>query len=140
MYKKKRWNIKNYAPNWKQQSLACRLLAGNKCEVCGIAQGTELVSKRTGNIYKVFLSACHLNMFDEMNLQAELCCMCISCHATYDSMYHNLQKSIKIRALQMKLALFPEEEYETLEQEYREQLATRKVTRIDFLNKQRKVA
>lgn len=140
MYKKKRWNPKNYAPNWLAQSLACRLRANNCCEVCGVSQGTQRISKRTGKLYTVYLSACHLNQFDELNENAEVACMCITCHANYDSAYHNLQKSIKIRAMQMKLALYPDTKYEILEEQYKTQVQARKVTYVDFKNKQRKVA
>jgi hypothetical protein len=132
MYKKPKWNIKRYAPNWLEQSLQCRINAHNTCEVCGIVRGTELVSKRTGNIYKAFLSACHLNQFDELNMQAELVCMCLSCHAAYDSAYHNAQKAIKHRAIQLSMLLFTDKSYAELETEYKIKMQSRKVTRSDF--------
>jgi hypothetical protein len=133
MYKKTRWNIARYAQNWLQQSLACRMLACNACEVCHVERGTELVSK-AGNKYICYPAACHINMYDEKNENAELVFMCIACHAAYDSAYHNSQKAIKHRALQLSMLLFTDKSYAELETEYKAKMINRQGTRNDFFN------
>ncbi|HLZ62589.1 MAG TPA: hypothetical protein VKR06_37060, partial [Ktedonosporobacter sp.] len=50
-----------YPENWPELRRACLERAGYKCEICGISQGARRKSKRTGEYYKVYLSAAHKN-------------------------------------------------------------------------------
>jgi hypothetical protein len=78
-----------YPPNWPELSRACLERAGYQCEICGARQGTWRKSKRTGNTYKVYLSAAHKNA-DVWNSSpdVELICACQSCHLIYDKRLH----------------------------------------------------
>lgn len=44
-----------YPHHWPALALACKERAGWRCEGCGLAHGTELVSRRTGKCYRVAL-------------------------------------------------------------------------------------
>jgi hypothetical protein len=72
-----------YPKNWKQLAFACKEAAGWVCEFCGIAHGAETISRRTGNVYTVYLHAAHLD-HDPWNPNPRLAALCPSCHGRYD--------------------------------------------------------
>lgn len=63
---------------------ACKERAGWRCESCGIAHGTEVVSRRTGEVRPVVLAAAHVD-HDFWNLHPRLRALCPRCHARYDA-------------------------------------------------------
>ncbi len=73
-----------YPHNWQALTLACKERAGWQCEVCGIMQRAERVSKRTGAIYAVFLHAAHTKLHDTSNPQPTLQALCPTCHGRLD--------------------------------------------------------
>jgi hypothetical protein len=78
-----------YPPNWPELRRACLERAGYKCEICGAKQGARRKSRRTGDYYKVYLSAAHKNA-DVWNSSpdVELLCACQRCHLIYDQRLH----------------------------------------------------
>jgi hypothetical protein len=72
-----------YPRNWPALARACKELAGWRCEVCEVAHGTELISRRTGNCYQVALHAAHLD-HDPANPCPRLKAMCPRCHGRFD--------------------------------------------------------
>ena len=70
------------------RQLACTLAGlqgtrGWRCEECGIAQGTEQISRHTGTFYRVALHAAHPD-HDPVNPCPRLKAMCPRCHGRYD--------------------------------------------------------
>jgi len=72
-----------YPPNWPALAWDCKARAGWQCEECGVAHGTERVSRHTGNCYRVALHAAHLD-HDPANPCPRLRAMCPTCHGLYD--------------------------------------------------------
>ncbi len=81
-----------YPRNWKKVSLTIRRVAGNRCEWCGVHNGTPLTSGRRGN---VVLTVAHLGMefpdgkpgdkHDKHDVRREnLAALCQKCHLLYD--------------------------------------------------------
>ncbi len=103
----KRWNRREYPPNWEELARACKEAAGWRCQRCRVKQGKKRISK-AGKPYKVRLAACHANPFDEKsNPNPVLLCMCEKCHAWYDAPYKAMRRLInheinKHRILLMK--------------------------------------
>lgn len=75
---------KLYPPNWKERAYAFKASRGFVCEYCHVKQGEERVSLRTGNLYRVWLHAAHKRLHETLDEQAELLCLCPSCHGRYD--------------------------------------------------------
>ncbi len=73
-----------YPPNWKQIATACKESAGWRCQTCHIRHGAKRRSKRTGNIYRVWLHAAHVTLHDTCNPHPTLKCLCPRCHGRYD--------------------------------------------------------
>jgi hypothetical protein len=88
-----------YPPEWKQLSRACRERADFRCQICGIRQGMERISKR-GNPYKVTLQACHKDHAQRSNPEAELLCLCAICHWWFDFEHWQLEIERRIARLQ----------------------------------------
>jgi hypothetical protein len=64
---------------WHRMSTECKERAGWACEECGVAQGEQLISKRTGRPYTNYLQAAHVHS-DHDNPNPVLICVCASCH------------------------------------------------------------
>lgn len=128
-------NKKRYPENWKQISERIRFeRAGNKCEVCGIANGT--VIKRTKDGYrlpsqtdwdminsrikyshssmteslkyygftKIVLTVAHLDHQPENCEDDNLKAMCQKCHNNYDRQHRNT--TIRQSRLKDQLSIF----------------------------------
>lgn len=76
-----------YHPNYDAQALARKEQAGWKCEQCGTGHGVKLIGKKKGNVYKVRISAAHLD-HDPENPNPRLMAMCETCHLRYDRFEH----------------------------------------------------
>lgn len=87
---------KRYGSNWKKISLTIRRIAGNRCEFCGVSNGSALRSGRKG---KVILTVAHLgvayangkpgNIHDKHDVRREnLKALCQACHLRYDIEEH----------------------------------------------------
>lgn len=72
-----------YPANWKELAQACKERAGFQCQICGIAQGAERISRR-GNQYTVYLQAAHKDHNVRAYECAELLCLCAICHWWFD--------------------------------------------------------
>ena len=84
--------------------MPCLERAGWKCERCGIANGTELIGKKRGNVYKVRLAAAHLN-HDPENPDPELIALCEVCHLRHDRFLHGKNSHRTLRAKRYRATL-----------------------------------
>ncbi len=107
------WDVTKYPENWKMLSLMCRNRANNRCEICNVVNGTDRVS-HAGNIYKVRLAGCHINVGDEWNPNPELFAGCQTCHARYDSAYKRMIIALNIRALKAVSPEIRQAQYEQI--------------------------
>ncbi len=101
------WRMKHrwlYPANWDELAWACKERAGWCCESCGIAQGTPVVSERTGVVYDVKLAAAHLD-HDPWNADARLAALCPSCHARYDYSWQERQRWLKLEVMRHRILL-----------------------------------
>lgn len=84
-------DYKRYPSGWKKISLTIRRVAGNRCEQCGIPNGSPLPSGRNG---KVVLTVAHIGApfankpgdpHDKHDVRREnLKAWCQACHLRYD--------------------------------------------------------
>ena len=81
-----------YPPGWKKISQEFRASKNFTCEHCGIQQGQERVSRRTGVVYKVIVAAAHVDHSDRHNPHADLKCLCPTCHGIMDYQNHVREK------------------------------------------------
>jgi hypothetical protein len=108
-----------YQKNWNRTTAAIRARAGNRCEVCGIANGA-LIPKNQRDMFevverdlfgevvvarkrRVVLSISHLDHTPENCDPANLKAMCQRDHLAYDAPYH-CQESLKTRAAKRRAA------------------------------------
>ena len=91
-----------YPSNWDELAQACKQRAGWQCEHCGIAQGSQVVSERTGVVYTIYLAAAHLN-HDPWNPLPHLAALCPSCHARYDWSWHERQRWLELEDLRHRV-------------------------------------
>ena len=101
------WRMKHrwlYPANWDELAWACKERAGWRCEGCGIAQGAEVVSERTGVVYEVKLAAAHLD-HDPWNADARLAALCPSCHARYDYSWQERQRWLELEVMRHRILL-----------------------------------
>jgi hypothetical protein len=83
---KRRWDRKQYPPNWEQISRDFRASKNYTCESCGYHQGDWLRSKR-GRWYRGTVDAAHVWPNDTKNPAPALLCLCKRCHRLYDNMF-----------------------------------------------------
>src|SRR5438067_13595128 len=95
---------KRYPKEWKKLADTCREQAQFQCLHCRIAQGTQLTSRRTNRLYKVYLHAAHRN-HDPENPKPELLCLCPRCHGKYDYEHVKRTDSVQFEKLKHKLLL-----------------------------------
>jgi hypothetical protein len=100
----KRWDRKRYPANWEALSLACRVNAGNCCELCGREQDSTYISK-AGNTKQIKLAACHVHPDDEANPNPELICLCIFCHGKFDALYKSAKACGTVETLKHRLIM-----------------------------------
>jgi hypothetical protein len=110
-----------YPKHWKRIRVMIRARAGDRCEVCDIANGAlipkrnppplqdllgEIIDVRERNLFgevviprkkRVVLSVAHLDHTPENCDPANLKAMCQRCHLAYDAKYHQ-QESLKTNA------------------------------------------
>lgn len=87
-------NRHDYPSNWTKVSLVIRRVAQQRCEWCGVENGSPLPSGRKG---KVVLTVAHLN-HDTHDLQREnLSALCQKCHLALDLDEH-IQHAKETRA------------------------------------------
>lgn len=101
------WSMKYrrlYPAAWEEMAWACKERAGWCCQGCGVAQGTDVVSERTGVVYTVHLAAAHLD-HDPWNPEARLAALCPSCHARYDASWQERQRWLELEVLRHRLLL-----------------------------------
>lgn len=84
-----------YPENWEEMAYACKERAGWVCEECGIPHGMEVVSQRTGVVYKAYLAAAHLD-HDPWNPSPRLAALCPSCHGRYDYSWRERQRWLEL--------------------------------------------
>ena len=91
-----------YPANWEDLARQCKERDGWRCQGCGIAHGTEVVSERTGVVYTVYVAAAHLD-HDPWNPAPRLATFCPSCHARYDWSWHERQRWLELENLRHRV-------------------------------------
>ena len=71
-----------YPRNWPRLSRQCKMLAGWRCQQCGIAHGEQYVA-RSGRQVVCYLHAAHLD-HDKSNPHPRLKALCPTCHGLLD--------------------------------------------------------
>lgn len=98
-------NRKKYPANWTEIATACKQRAGWKCEHCRVKHRAWRKSKRTGRRYRVYLQAAHKNHLERANDQAELLCLCFTCHARYDYQHDQRIQALRLECLKHRRLL-----------------------------------
>ena len=93
-----------YPPDWKAIAERCKELAGYRCQHCQIEQGAERTSRR-GNLYRVYLQACHKDHTQRHKPNAELLCLCVRCHWWFDFNQWLREQDIRIQRLKHRKLL-----------------------------------
>ena len=75
---------KLYPKDWVERSRTFKESREWRCEHCGVTQGETRISRRTGLEYIVWLHAAHKHLHETQSPEAELLCLCPSCHGAYD--------------------------------------------------------
>ncbi len=88
------WNRNDYPEHWPEIVAAMRARADNRCEWCGVPNGTERMST-SGKAYMVVLTTAHLGVRPE-----NLALLCQRCHLGYDVTEHIQTRPRKRRAAQ----------------------------------------
>jgi 5-methylcytosine-specific restriction endonuclease McrA len=99
----KRWDKSVYPENWQELSTACKEKANWQCALCNVKHGSERMSK-AGNMYTVWLAACHIHPNDKANPSPELICLCVSCHGRFDAAYKSALAQAEIEILKLRKA------------------------------------
>jgi YgiT-type zinc finger domain-containing protein len=94
---KKRFRLKRYPKDWKQRATACKQHAGWVCEACGEAQFTLKVSKRTGQVYPMYLHAVHIGRY---TANPKLQALCPRCHGKRD--WHERKRRASVNTERVK--------------------------------------
>ena len=87
-----------YPDNWAEISRRCRELANYTCQHCGVVQGTVRISRR-GNPYKVVVQAAHKDHSARARTDADLLCLCFTCHWWYDYLAWQRQQDLRLEHL-----------------------------------------
>ena len=82
------WKVEHYPHNWDELARACKERANWQCEHCGVGDGTVLVGKKRGTMYRVRIAAAHV-YHDPENPEPSLMAFCQSCHLKYDCLLHS---------------------------------------------------
>lgn len=98
-------NRKAYPANWLEIALACKEKAGWRCEHCRVKHRAWRISQRTGRRYRVYLQAAHKNHLDRGKSDAELLCLCFTCHARYDYAHDCRLAQIRLHCLKHRKLL-----------------------------------
>ena len=85
-----------YPPGWRKESYDFRASKQFTCEHCGVKQGAERVSRRTGAVYKVSTHAAHKNFGETHQIDAPKLCLCEKCHGTYDTSLRRREQRIAL--------------------------------------------
>ncbi len=93
-----------YPEHWEELASACKSRAGWRCEFCGIAHRTPVVSERTGVVYTVYLAAAHLD-HDPWNPAPRLAALCPSCHGRYDWQDYERKRWLELEILRHQVWL-----------------------------------
>ena len=100
--RKKRSKRKRYPKNWKQLATECKHRAGWRCEQCGETHLTLKVSKRTGQVYPMYLHAAHNGPYTAF---PKLKALCPSCHARRDHQRRKLEAEARLERLRHRMLL-----------------------------------
>jgi len=105
------FNRAHYPANWPTLSHAAKTAADWRCSECGAAHGALLVSRRN-RLYRVVLSACHLD-HDPANPAPRLAVYCQACHLRYDAFqrWRSLRRQNLERMLEAGQLAFTFEEW-----------------------------
>ncbi len=91
-----------YPANWDELAWACKEQAGWRCEHCGVAHGSDVVSERLGVVYTVYLAAAHLD-HDPWNPSPRLAALCPSCHGRYDWSWQERLRWLELEDLRHRI-------------------------------------
>jgi hypothetical protein len=93
-----------YPNNWPELAQACKERASWRCEECGVAHGTELISRRTRNLYRMALHAAHLDHDPRIHAHGGSA-MCPRCHGRYDFRCSERRRPLALEMLKHHLLL-----------------------------------
>ncbi len=93
----KRRKKRRYPKYWKKVATACKNRAEWKCEECQEAHLTIKISKRTGQVYTMYLHAAHVGRY---TARPRLKALCPSCHAKMD--WQRRQQGARVRLERVK--------------------------------------
>ncbi len=100
MRKKRFRKRRPYPKNWRQLAFACKSRANWQCEECGEAHLTQKVSKRTGQVYPMYLHAAHNGRYTAL---PKLKALCPSCHARRDHQRRKLEAEARLERLRHQM-------------------------------------
>ncbi len=101
--RKKRWKKRRrYPQNWKQLAMECKHRAGWICEHCGELHLTLKNSKRTGQVYPMYLHAAHDGRYTAF---PKLKALCPSCHARRDHQRRKQEAEARLERLRHQMML-----------------------------------
>jgi hypothetical protein len=89
----------DYPAQWPELAHSTKAAAGWRCTGCGAPHGALAVSRRN-RLYRVVLSACHLD-HDPANPAPRLAALCQACHLRYDAYqrWRSRRRGLRERAL-----------------------------------------
>lgn len=99
-------NKRLYPVAWAGLAWACKERAGWQCEHCQVAQGETRISRR-GHPYIIYLQAAHKYHSERSQADAELLCLCVSCHARYDYQHDQRIAAIRLHTLKHRRLITP---------------------------------
>ena len=97
-FKKRR----RYPKHWKLLAYACKSNANWQCEVCHEEHLTLKVSKRTGQVYPMYLHAAHDGRYTAF---PKLKALCPSCHARRDHQRRRQEAEARLERLKHHMLL-----------------------------------
>ncbi len=92
-----------YPRNWPKLARRCKLLAGWRCEQCGIRQGDHYTA-RSGKDITCYLHAAHLD-HDKSNPRPRLRALCPTCHGLYDCAWREREARVHLERVRHQTLL-----------------------------------
>ena len=100
-----KYRRKFYPKDWESIARALKEACNWRCQYCNIRQGDERISQRTGKPYTIYLHAAHKRLHETENPEAELLCLCPTCHGQYDYGLRQLEWIVRLEILKHRLLL-----------------------------------
>lgn len=111
-------NRHQYPQDWQDRARICKEQAGWKCAQCCVEQYTVIVPSMEAlkvvvdseihHPKMIHLHAAHVN-HDTSNPEAELRCLCASCHGRYDHRHRTREARVALERLRHQLSLLSQQ-------------------------------